>query len=451
MTKYVFLQSLALTLSAFIAYAGFFFFFLYNNPCTLLFDSGHYHAGALALLKQGAYVSADGMPLLYRLPGYPFFLAGLYWLSNYWLQGALFLQIIFAATIPVLIWQVILQLTGRQALATLTAWLSVCAPAYMIFAGLVMSEMLSAWLFLVLLLLFLRAFERPDKLRFFIGSGVVLGCMSLVRPVGHLLIPFVVLYLMVFYKCLIPIIIFVASWVIVVAPWLLRNFLLTGHLFFHTLPGSHFINHVAVRLVATGEQISYKDAQIREYDHLRLLEEGYRESLGRNLSQIELCKLYEHETTAMIKRYPIQFVQLAAINCFKTMFSLYSSELLVIDSGGELPSYDRTGLLVAVKRFFFPTVHNKLIVGVIYFEILLLLLSIIGASLAIVRFWRLLLHPRVVLVVGLLGFFIGISLGCGYARLRIAVEPFYLLAAAYAIHELYFWYQRSLSGRLLSK
>lgn len=474
MTKSAFLACLTLSVVALIIYSMFFFLFLANNPCVLMYDSRHYHEGALALLQQGAYATAGGEPLFYRLPGYPFFLVILYWITNYSVQGALLLHIVFAATLPILIWLVVLRLTGQRQLAELTAWLSVCAPAFMIFSGLVMSEILSTWLFLLFFLCVLRALDDPNRLRFFIGGGVFLGLLSLVRPVGHLLVPFAVGFMVIFLRTgsgsvphqawdrddkrrgtrrrkLLSIALFFGSWVIVIAPWVLRNFLLTGHLFFHTLSGPHFINHVALRLVAAGEQISYSEAKNRVYERLKDLEVENRDVLGRDLSEIELTNLYERETISIIKHYPAQFLQLAAINCFKTMFSLYSSELLVIDAGGALPSYDRTGLMVKIKRFLMPTVNNRLIICVIYLELVLLLLTIAGALLAVVRFWRMMFDARVILVLGVIDFFVGISFACGYARLRLAVEPFYLLAAAYAINELSLWYQRSVSGRLLSK
>ena len=454
--KKVFLFCLSLGIIAFIVYAGFYFLFLSNNPCVLMYDSGHYHEGAIALIQQGAYVSDSGVPLFYRLPGYPFFLAILYWITNYSVRGALLLHIVFAAMLPILIWFVVLRLTGRRRLAGLTAWLSACAPAFMIFSGLVMSEILSTWLFLIFLIFVLCALDDPNRLCFFIGSGIFLGVLSLVRPVGHLLVPFAVGFMIIFLATswrqrLLSIVIFVVSWVAAITPWVLRNFMLTGHLFFHTLSGPHFINHVALRLVAAGEQISYSDAKSSLYERLKELEIENREVLGHGLSEIELANLYERETISIIKRYPAQFLHLTAINCFKTMFSLYSSELLVIDAGGALPSYDRTGLMVKIKRFLMPTVNNSLIIGVIYLELVLLLLTIVGVLLATVRFWRILFQPRIMLVVGLMVFFVGISLACGYARLRIALEPFYLLAAAYALNELSLWYQRSVSGRLLSK
>jgi hypothetical protein len=69
----------------------------------------------------------------------------------------------------------------------------------------------------------------------------------------------------------------------------------------------------------------------------------------------------------------------------KTMFSLYSSEFLFIDSGGYLPPYDtRRGYTDMVMRFIHPSVTNRLVAHCIYWELLLhpllITLGVLGLS-----------------------------------------------------------------------
>ena len=434
----------ALFLIAALAQVLFFYCFLYGNAAVIMFDSGHYHTAAISLLKNGCYVSADGAPLFYRLPGYSVFLAALYALVGVKVWKALLLQILLAATIPLLIKRFVLALTQRSDLARITSWLSVIAPGYMIFSGLLLTDMLFAWLFLFFCIAILRMIDRGGTLGAAAGAGFLLGLLSLIRPVGHLLLPFLLLFIVLFLQ---------ASWVrkftaaaalggvwaLVAGSWLLRNFLLTGFVFFHTLPGPHFINHVAVRVASMGKGVTYDQAKGGVYRRLQEKTEASIKSSDKQFSEIERCQLFEREAVAIIKQYPKEFMYLSIINCFKTMCALYSSELLVIDAQGYLPSYDRKGLISTVKRFLWPTVGNRWIIAVIYFEILLLLLTAFGACLAAMRYWRYFFNPRVMLVLGLIGFFIGISFACGYARLRLSVELFYLLAAAYALNELWLW------------
>lgn len=426
--------------TAIVTYYLFFFIFLNNNPCLFLYDAGHYHEAAQGILHHGAYLGYKGNPLFYRLPGYPAFLSILYWINNEWILGTLLLQIILAATLPLLIRKIIYQLTRSTQLALLTSVLSTIAPGYLIFAGMLLTEILFTWLFFVFLIFVLKIIENPSLSLSFI-AGLILGMLTLIRPVGHLLLPFLIIYLIFFIKTSWPKKIIACSallfgWLIPAGSWLLRNFLLTGHLFFHTLSGPHFINHVAIRLLATKENISYKAAQKNMYIKLESKKNAAQKEKNRILQEIEITKLYEQEVLKAITLCPINFLKLASINCLKTTLGLYSSELLVIDANGALPSYDRIGFIPSIKRYLLPSVHNKLILLIIYLEILLLLLSIIGAIFAGIRYRKNILTPESILIIGCIFFFIGISFACGYARLRMTIEIFYLLAAANGIKEI---------------
>jgi hypothetical protein len=106
--------------------------------------------------------------------------------------------------------------------------------------------------------------------------------------------------------------------------------------------------------------------------------------------------------------------------------------LLCIDAGGALPSYDPgRGWTSAVKRFVSPTVHNGWIVWIIYVEIvlhLLILLGCIGYGYQLLR-GRWPLVPSL-LMFGLVLIFIALSCLCGFARLRLPVELFLVIMAA---------------------
>jgi 4-amino-4-deoxy-L-arabinose transferase-like glycosyltransferase len=434
----------------------FFYFFLYGNATVTMFDSGHYHRAAISLLKNGSFICTDGAPLFYRLPGYSVFLAALYSLFGVNVWKALLLQLLLLATMPLLIKQFILLLTQRIDLARITSWLSVIAPGYMIFSGLLLTDMLFAWLFLCFCIAFLHIIDSSCTFGVTAVAGFILGFLSLIRPVGHLLLPFLLLFILLFLQASWVRKFTVAAtlsgaWAVVAGSWLLRNFLLTGFVFFHTLPGPHFINHVAVRVTSIAQGVTYDQAKSAVYRGLKEKEKDFIKVSCRELSQIERCKLFEQEAVAIVKQHPKEFMYLSIINCFKTMCGLYSSELLVIDARGELPSYDRKGLVSAVKRFLWPQVRNSWIIAVIYFEILLLLLSIFGFFLAVIRYWRSFFNSRVIFTLGLIAFFIGISFACGYARLRLSIEVFYLLAASYGLNELFLQRRRHVLSHMWGK
>lgn len=409
-----------------------------------MYDSAHYHEGALGIVYSGSFVGFDGYPLFHRLPGYSTFMATVYSLTNESVFGVLFFQILLSSFIPILIYRIVKQLTNNEALSCLSGMLSIIAPAYMIFAGFIMSECLFTLLFLLFLTFFLKSLGAPDRKSSILVAGIFFGLASLVRPVGHLLISILLIFILFFFegdlrRRVKKLVIFFISWLAIVVPWLVRNFLLTGHIFFHTLPGQHFMNHLAVRIFADVDSISYVEAKRRLYTRLYCEEIDLMNSLGRKLMDIERCKLSERIAFGAVKNYPLVFLKIAALNCCKTICALYSSELLVIDACGELPSYDRKMSWKTLDRFLRPDVHNKKIVAIVYIELLFLIFTILGFCLAVWRFWRNFFNSETVLALALIGFFIVISFGCGYARLRLPIEIFYILAASYGIHEITLW------------
>ena len=83
-------------------------------------------------------------------------------------------------------------------------------------------------------------------------------------------------------------------------PWILRNFLLTGFLFFHTLPGIHFLIYTAAYIKSDVEGIEYFDAKVsllRKWDA-----EIKKNGLKMEFKAPIICKTrnIEHSSSMMI-------------------------------------------------------------------------------------------------------------------------------------------------------
>lgn len=412
----------------------FFYIFLANNPCQLAFDSGHYHNVALQILHGHGISNLDGSAHFYRLPGYPIFLAFCYEIFGESILFALLFQILLSSLIPILIFLLALVLFPSKFLvAKISSLVSVFSVGFLIYSGLVMAETLFVLFFLAFLILFWakQASGSFNKAQIFC-AGIFLGLATLVRPVGHFVLILAIFLLFCTYKTwfnrFVSSICLVFGWLAVAGIWLLRNFLLTGCIFLHTLPGHHFLNHLAARLEMENKKCSYVQAQ---QNVTRIFDErvwAKQKILGRDLSAPESCFVAEGIALEYVVQNPFGTIKLGIINMLKTMFSLYSSELLVIDSGGKLPSYDKDrSLLDLLKKFFYPDISNKGIVFVIYFEIFLFILLLIG----FVGFILVTLTRReyfFVFRIFLFGFlFIFLSFACGYARFRLPFEPFLII------------------------
>lgn len=269
-------------------------------------------------------------------------------------------------------------------------------------------------------------------------SGFFLGIASLIRPVGHFtLIASIVLFFLIAQVPLAQKVrsagVLFLSWFAVVLPWLWRNYALTGYLFFHTLSGVHFLNHVAARLCMEQCDSTYQQAQeIIQKEYSAALQEK-RMRVGRPLLDIEESDVAQIIAKNYMLKNPLRTGAHALRNMLKTTFALYSSELLVIDSGGALPAYShKRSVTDLLMRFLKPQLNNKKIYGVIYSEIFLfaiMLLGFVGYAL-LCLFGQ---APREPLFITMWfgGLFVGLSLACGYARLRLPAEPLLIISASY--------------------
>ena len=221
------------------------------------------------------------------------------------------------------------------------------------------------------------------------------------------------------------------GFICILCVWIIRNFILTGYIFLHTLSGPHFLNHSAVRLCMMDEKITYAQAQKKVYAELKELEAVKINDLGRPLQEIESCQIAEKLAVSYMLKKPMLTVQHFISNMLKTTFGLYSSELLVIDSGGQLPPYSNDRSFKSIlKRFLLPGVNNKLIIFVIYFEIIFFLFLLLG--LAMFTLQAIFDRKKLCVLTKALPFIcclIFLTLSCGYARLRLPIESLLIILA----------------------
>lgn len=203
-----------------------------------------------------------------------------------------------------------------------------------------MTEILFALFFLLFLLCFLptisfwfckKDFVYDIYIRLIL-AGICLGIASMLRPMGHYLIALSVLLLLCsnrpwLSKLKQGTILFI-SWLAIVFWWLLRNYLLTGYIFFHTLPGYHFTYYFATPIHMQVHSNAFsKSLRLLNYtnrDRIRLEEE----KKGRPLYEIEACRIKESNALQYAFDYPILGLKHGIYNMFKSVAALYSSEIL---------------------------------------------------------------------------------------------------------------------------
>lgn len=469
-------------------------------------DSATYQTLAEELTDNNRFATHDGTPNAYRVPGYPFFLAAVYKVAGINHHAALWVQIILASFIPLLIYFLTCILfPARRRIAWAAAIVTTFHLGYVLSSGFIMTETLFVLLFLLFLIPFCRAVLRADVegedctkpggcsssessrfynmmamnsaaegqafVQFFddmvqpdtvyvccmrhpedsegldiFFAGMMLGLASLVRPVGHYLI--VVAVVVLFFsgkhrlKQLLECGVLSFGWLIIVGGWLIRNFLLFGHLFFHSLPGGHFLYLSAARVVAAEEQISYQDARAQLRSIIQEREAVAIEEKGSVLSTIEVSKLHERLALETFLATPLTSVKIWAQDMFRTIFSLHSAELLYLESERQGIDYFATNRPMSnwFERYLNPQTDKIWLKFLIWAEIIFNALVLFGLA------WfcyRVLLGGThrvskvlwVVLPFMLL--FIVIALSGGYARMRLPMEFLMVILACASVPWLY--------------
>jgi 4-amino-4-deoxy-L-arabinose transferase-like glycosyltransferase len=415
---------------SFLIRALVFGFFLSKNRNYWNYDTKDYHSVATQIVDGNGVTNLNGTPFFYRVPGYSFFLAACYKLFGVDLKTSLWVQIFFASFIPLLVfWLSLVLFSGNILLAKICGLYSAVHLGFVLFSGLAMTE---SFFLLFFLLYFILLIKKQSLFQLFL-SGTFLGIASLLRPVGQYFIVLSILFLLFssfnFWQNLKKIFLLFIGWLVIVGGWLLRNYLLTGYIFFLTLSGPHFFKHSAVRLATEIYNCSYTKASEKLSGELNELIIDKKQELNRDLHEIEECILAEKLSINYLKKDPFIGFKHCLTNMFKTCFSLYSAEILYIDSGGSLPSYEKERSWWSIfKRFLLPKVTNKFLIPLIYLEIILFLFILIGFFGFIFNsFFRKENFYLLLKLFPFLGLFIFLSLACGFARLRLPIEPILII------------------------
>lgn len=304
--------------------AAIFVGYLSKNQNFWQVDSNTYHLIAEKISQGHGICTDQGNPNFYRLPGYPLFLAIFYKAFGTDTKNVLWAQILFAALIPLLIFLLGCVLFPQNILVAKAASIySSIHIGFVLYSGFFMAESLFIFLFLIFAILFLssvhlffcfqnrctcqepsgffRHLSLPDPIatsepylilfddifeneqkniircncqetelikasRSLFGAGFALGLATLVRPIGHYLICLSILILIFsnenWRQKISKSFTLFCGWFIPVIFWLARNFILSGHIFFHTLPGGHFLYFSASRIVMHECNCSYDQAKI---------------------------------------------------------------------------------------------------------------------------------------------------------------------------------------------
>jgi 4-amino-4-deoxy-L-arabinose transferase-like glycosyltransferase len=216
-------------------------------PPTLQWDDATHYDRVARHFLEGDGLILDDRHEVDKPPAYPLFVAGLYLINHHLhltsdiLLVRLVQALVGAATV-LLIWWSAGRLVGRGPVggraALVAGLLSAVYPFFIYYSGVLLSETLAIF-FMALALGALAALAKERAPRYAVAAGGALGLLALTRASFLLLAPFLGLVWLAARKprrrALPEAALLVCVWAVVLLPWVVRNYLVTGG---HFVPGT---------------------------------------------------------------------------------------------------------------------------------------------------------------------------------------------------------------------
>lgn len=243
------------------------------------------------------YAGTPGVPTAFRPIGYPGTLALLYLVfGSKLIVGKLF-NIVLSTLIMFLTYRLAKQFFNEK-IAIITLALFAFSPLAIAYNSIHCSEILFSAILMLSIYLF---FNKNNPLLI----GLLIGYLTLIRPIG-MFIPLIFAFFMFIKKDLklkkkiVYIVSFAVAVAVVIAPWLIRNYIVFGEPVFSTNGG--YVIYVNNNDEATGswsDPYKYKDSPLAKYKTDTGFDEMATHKVGKELAY------------KWIKENPTRFVQLA--------------------------------------------------------------------------------------------------------------------------------------------
>lgn len=416
-------------------------------------DSNDYHTSAMsiALTDSMTYLGTD-RPIFWRTPGYPFFLAPWYQsygISSYEVKknyhahiGALWVQVILSSLIPCILMYLAYLLTASAGISLLTGIIIALHPGFVLASTFLLAEGPSLLFFMIFLVFFFTMLLRRTVSPWLIIGGVLsLGVFTWMRPVGECVALMAALLLLCFGKgswkktatqSALWMLLFFAT----LTPWYMRNYRLTGEIFFCPTFGIYCNAFCAPKIVARIDGTTFEDAWKKCQRHAHeVITRRYINEGQKGISPTWI----KDACVPIIMAHPFYFVWDWVVQVWKTTFDLYTYQLVAIDNNTYFsdPLIEYLGEKIYACTLSPQTPMHIRMLGII--ELMCAVLMWIGLITGLYahciqhivhRNWTALRSRESIIWISaaLLSMFtVGLSGGFGYARLRLPIEPLLII------------------------
>ena len=420
-------------------------------------DSNDYHHAAMSIsFGRGMHRLDNNRPMFWRTPGYPLYLSWFYrffgikkfaFSENSPAQiASIVVQIILSSLIPILVFFLALLLTKSLAIAWITAWIIALHLGFILVSCYLLTEALGMIFIIPFFICFYKIFDLATNWKKnIIFAAIFLGLHTWIRPMGQFLSVASVIIILLFdsvnwkiriKKALLFLFIFFS----IIAPWFIRNYNLTGKIFFCPMFGLYLNTFNAPKIIRETKGLPLKKAI--DYQYGLANKKAIREYKLARAAGKQLATELVHLKVAMpvILQHPFLFLRDWMKEVAKSTFDLYSSQLVAIAK--KTNHYDPIEEFLTEKltECLYKQKMSFLMRAVVYIELIFAILLWMGLLAGALLF---LLYPLIkkynvskiikqhsllwLRIAPMISAFVVMTGGFGYARLRLPAEPLMII------------------------
>jgi 4-amino-4-deoxy-L-arabinose transferase-like glycosyltransferase len=418
-------------------------------------DTFTYIRPAEELLSHGRFYS-NGLPELFRTPGYPLFLIPGILLGKVE-TITITLQIILNCLTTYLVFRVALTLFEDARIAAWGAFLYAVEPVSILYASKLLSETLCTFLTILFVYCLLKYF-KTESLKILLLASLLLSISVYVRPAGYFL-PIVIVVVLLAWSLkkrkavlFAHTLSFLLCSFLIIGLWQLRNERETGYSGFSSVSDYNLYGYQAASVRAIQERVPYYEMQrSMGCPDKKIYLQNHPEQ-----SYWDRGKIYHsmgREGLKIITREPVTYLLIHAKGIVRTLIDPGITEYLIMFkrhswSGGLLGQALDQGLFVTFKDF-------ARTMPIFFFGLLTLLglyLVVSFGSAVVALFHKAFPYGiSTVAILCILGYYLLVSGGpVGYHRFRLPIMPLVCVFSCYGLYLLQGRLRRQESGNLVS-
>lgn len=287
-------------------------------PVPVTKDSYGYNKLALSLTSGHGLTYDMKNPTLFRGPIYPLFLAGVYSIFGYNFMIARIAQSLLGAAMCLIFFY----LSGQYLNKTLSKQVLTAValhPVLIALSSSLLSELLFTFLLGLSAIALTYGFGKKDKLAYFI-SGLLFGVTTLTRSITAYFAPFLLCAQLIFYKnkklILNHIALFLCGQLLVILPWTLRNYAVSGQ-FCPVATGGGIALWLGTYTPGRGYDLGMNPDVYREYEDIV--------GKGQSYTSIENDKKLFRASVENIKNDPMGYILLIPVKLQRMFVTGHSS------------------------------------------------------------------------------------------------------------------------------